>query len=193
MTDKTDKTQEAASRPRRERKERAEAKKDDTSDATATAVVTADTPAVEGADVPRNRKSTETTFQKQNFILALLKEKGELSINSLMEAVRAHFRTRIAFDKAKEAKACWQNGTEIQKRDGRRDRRGRNMRRHATLATLVLVVEKKDESTVVKDTYLCADDQAAIQRATQLTGEGIPTENIQIYVRYAASAEVCFG
>lgn len=195
-TNKVEETTQAGSRPRRERKGRAAAKKNDTSDATTTAVVTGDATTDDGTDskeAPRNRKSTETTFQKQNFIYDLLKKNGEMSINQLMEATFAHFRTRIAFDKAKEAKAAWQNGTEIKKRDGRRDRRGRNMRRHASQMTMVVVVENKDDSSVVKQTYLCADDQGAIQQATKLTGEGTPTENIQIYVRYSASAEVSFG
>ncbi len=186
----------AASRPRRERKGRADAKKNDTSDGTATAVAVEDTNADDGADTEetgRNRKSTETTFQKQNFIFGLLEKNGETSINALMEATYKHFGTRVAFDKAKEAKAAWQNGTEIKKRDGRRDRHGRNMRRHASQMTMVAVVEDTDGSAVVQQTHLCADDQAAIQQATKLAAEGTPTDNIQIYVRYSASAEVSFG
>ena len=183
-TNQAEETTQASSRPRRERKGRADAKKNDTTDSTATAVVTVDT-----EETVRNRKSTETTFQKQNFILELLEKEGELSINSLMDATYKQFGTRVAFDKAKEAKSAWQNGTEIKKRDGRRERRGRNMRRHDSQMTMVAVVE----DAVVQQTYLCADDQAVIHQATKLAAEGTPTDNIQIYVRYSASAEVSFG
>lgn len=176
------------SRPRRDRKDRQAAKKDESSES-ATAVATADTTNADTAEETRNRKSTETTYQKQQYILDLLTEKGEMSINRLMEATYEQFGTRVAFDKAKEAKAAWQNGTEIKKRDGRRDRRGRNMRRHDSQMTLVVLVEKGE----IKASHMCADDQEAIQQATKLATEGIPTENIHIYVRYSASAEVSFN
>lgn len=180
------------SRPRRERKGRNAAKKDTTEAVENTAVATleAETDDAEATSTDDGKKkSTETTYKKMLFIRDYCKENGEQSINQLMKLVLAEFGSRIAFEKAKEAREAFRNGTEIKQRDGRRDRRGRNMTRHESQQTMVVVVEDGD----VKESHLCDDDDAAVETARKLNALGTPTDNIQIYVRYSASAQISFG
>lgn len=178
------------SRPRRERKGRNAAKKETAESAENSAVATleAETDDVE-ATTDGKKKSTETTYKKMLFIRDYCNENGEQSINQLMKLVLAEFGSRIAFEKAKEAREAFRNGTEIKQRDGRRDRRGRNMTRHESQQTMVVVVEDGE----VKESHLCEDDDAAVEMARKLNALGTPTDNIQIYVRYSASAQISFG
>ncbi len=127
-------------------------------------------------------KSPETTYQKQLFIVEVLQKSPELSLNKVMEAVHESFGTRIAFDRAKEAKEAFEKDPDnpvIQRRDGRRTR-GRQITRHESGICIVAVVQNDD----IIDTFLVEDDEEAQKKVLELVATGAAERDaVQIYQR----------
>lgn len=152
---------------------------------------------IEGNKTPSKNRSPQVTRQKQEYILEILKERGDESmpISKLQELVKAKFGTAIAQPKAKEAIEAYRNDQPLPE-PGRRGRRSSSGPMPGGKILVGALTAENGENQVDPNTlrnlavFANTDVSGAKSHIIKLIAEGISADQIVAFQQVAVETNV---